>query len=229
MREIFEELNASFTRTLLPLCEPILIHCTAGSGKSTFIRRLLRLHPSVHAFTTGTADPVNLSGAYIKKWKPSSLPEGFVILDEYLGTLDRTGALFCFADPQQYQLETAQAHFVCTFSHRVPRPVSVFASGLGFDIQSSRPGKLTIADLYSFEPIGVIIAFEKSVIELLRAHSADFVESCSALGLEYPTVTVCLSDHPSSLGPSAQLYVSLTRASEHLVLLYPDAPLSSSQ
>lgn len=220
--------NCGFQRTTVPLEEPIVIHGVPGCGKSTLIKTLIT-HQSVAAYTLGI--PYGKTLAHPGIQRPTDTCDNQEvetrILDEYqLGLkADLEPFNILIGDPFQGH-STYRAHFVKTFSHRVPRPICEFLNSLGYDIQGDKEGSLKFLPVfqhYSKGPKGVIIHLGPISCQLTQTYRVPSKTPSEVQGLEFKEVTLVF--HSSELpGNSEAFFIAATRASECLNIITDQAP-----
>nr|BAU20379.1 triple gene block protein 1 [Daphne virus S] len=222
-------LEFGFTRVSSVLRNPVIFHCVPGAGKSTLIRELISRDHRFIAFTVGEPDPPNLSGRAIKKFTGSIPKDRFVLLDEY-NVLESIpdGVYACFGDPLQVAAQQSQeAHFICNFSKRFGFVTAQFLRGLGFDIEAEGQDTVEIRDIYSVDPKGQTVFFERSIGCLLRAHSVEAKHISEIRGQTFDYVTfVTESNTPQTELSSA--FQCLTRHRVGLLILTPNATYSTA-
>jgi hypothetical protein len=230
---LIEKLNTieNLKRTPIEISNPIVIHCAAGSGKTTLIKRIIEENRNIlKAYTTSKHTLSDCSGPIIEEFKQNFEPQAHHILDEYptlpKSITDKFGLILC--DPYQYHCTPYQAHFTSNLSHRLGRNTTELLRNFGKDIVGYKDDIVEVANIFEGEPEGQITCCEEEIIELLEAHQADFLTSEEILGKEFKTVTfvtskslVDLTDHKS--------YICLTRHTEKIKILTPDAASSSGQ
>nr|AEV51806.1 TGB1 [Garlic virus B] len=220
--------NCGFQRTTVPLEELIVIHGVPGCGKSTLIKTLIT-HQSVVAYTLGI--PYGKTLAHPGIQRPTNIlgiqEAETRILDEYqLGSkVDLEPFNVLIGDPFQGH-STYRAHFVKTFSHRVPRPVCEFLNSLGYDIQGDREGNLEFVPVFqnnSKGPKGVVIHLGPISCQLTRIHRVPSKTPSEVQGLEFKEVTLVF--HSNELpGNSEAFFIAATRANECLNIITDQTP-----
>jgi len=215
-------LEFGFVRTNLDLSRPLVVHAVPGAGKTTLLRKFLTNCQSAEVITSGEEDTKNLIGRRIRKRVNFSDNLSFRIIDEYI-TFDKL--IDCdalFSDPIQNNSEGLQAHYFKEISHRVPRSICNWLKGFGFKIESSVEGDILFENFYGPDPIGKVIVFEESVIDLLRRHNCTFSLPCEVRGLEFEVVTIFTEKDCSEL-IGFELFVSATRVKRKLIVRSLDA------
>nr|QQG34648.1 TGB1 [Cymodocea nodosa foveavirus 1] len=230
MNDILNSLS-DLVRTNLELTQPIVIHCAAGSGKTTLIKKIVKTKRGLFkAYTTSNNTSRDYESHIIQKYNPELEYDNNCILDEYpilnKEELIKFGAIFC--DPLQYHCTQFQAHYIQNRSHRLGVQTCNLLQSINKDIIGYKEDKVIIEDIFTGEPEGVIVCFEEEIVELLRAHQADFSFYEEIIGKEFETVTLVttkqieeLTDHKS--------YICLTRHKNTLKILKPNAISSSSE
>lgn len=214
-------LSRGFQRTREPISFPIVVHGVPGCGKTSLIYHILE-EPLFSAQSYGETKPPNLAGIGIQK-APSPLGCGFNILDEYL-----SGELFdsfdvVLSDPYQNSRPVLRAHYCNNISHRVGPSVCGFLNKFGYEISSAREKDtlLRFGDIFKDRVVGQIIAFEPKAIELLDWHNAPYKKPCEVRGAEFEKVTFVSASKDLFAVNCADLYISLTRATDELLILQP--------
>ncbi|QYF50237.1 MAG: putative triple gene block protein 1 [Xinjiang alphaflexivirus 2] len=231
MDHILALLDTQFTRTRLPISKPIVVHAIAGSGKSTLIRQILTDLPNAKAYTLGKPDPYTLQGNFIQhfaRYKRGPLD----ILDEYavlpLAELENCFE-FVFTDPYQSPSEDLlEPHFICEKTHRFSQSTCTLLNHtFSTNITTTRtePDNITFGDPFIVDPIGQIIAFQEDIYLLLCLHQAPYFKVKHIIGEQYPVVTLYLSTKISEIPEDQRylLFIALTRHTEKLLILGPDA------
>nr|UZP17222.1 Triple gene block 1 Protein [Daphne virus X] len=230
MDQIAYQLSEVFNRTQRPLSLPIVVHAIAGSGKSTCIRGILDLFSNSAAFTFGKPDPFSLERKTIKPFS-CYRPAPITIIDEYGFTNEPIpeGTFVILTDPyQSFREELYEPHFTSLKTYRLG-PTTCFIINQLFETElTSLAEKETVSfhNIYNFEPVGTIIAFQSEVCELLRTHKARFFHPSEVLGKEFPIVTLILSENLADIPQSERylLFICLSRHSHRLHILTPNAP-----
>lgn len=222
-------LEFGFTRLSSVLRSPIVFHCVPGAGKSTLIRELINRDHSFIAFTVGESDPPSLSGRAIQKFEGIVPHDRIVLLDEY-NVLDAvpSGVFACFGDPLQVATKrNLEAHFICNFSRRFGSTTAKFLRGLDFNVEAEGQDCVEVRDIYSVDPRGQVIYFEKSIGCLLRAHCVEAKHISEIRGRTFETVTFVTESNSPSVDRAAA-FQCLTRHQGDLLILAPDATYSTT-
>lgn len=224
MDKLTSLLTASgFTRTDLPLEQPIVIHACAGAGKSTLIRNFLAKERNSYAATFGLPDKPTLDGLFIRSaCAPVPSWAEFKILDEYLSgnTTVQYQALFC--DPLQVTRDAARPHFVCTLSKRFGYQTAKLLTRFQIPCSAIKPDQVLVHNIFEKDPIGTLIAWEPEVCELLSKHQLTFQRPDEVLGATFKSVTVLAESLSNPSHKPSDLYVALTRHTDTLQLLLAD-------
>nr|WET17735.1 triple gene block protein1 [Betaflexiviridae sp.] len=211
-----------FVRTKLAISRPLVIHAVPGAGKTTLLRTFLEDYPSAEVITGGEEDVKNLTGRRIRKAKVFNNCSNFCIIDEYITLSELIDCDALFSDPIQNNSEGLQAHYFKDITHRVPRAICNWLQTFGFKINSVVEGEIVLESFYGPDPVGKVIAFENSVIDLLRKHNCSFALPCEVRGLEFDVVTLFTEKDCSEL-IGFELYISATRAKRKLIVRTLDA------
>ncbi|QCG75823.1 TGB1 [Sweet potato virus F] len=208
--------------------KPIVVNCVPGSGKSSFIRELIKVDSRFRAYTGGEPDFQSLTGRYLQKFEGEVDPHFINILDEYqvVGQEHYSKFAAIFGDPLQ-EIPRAlypQATFVCNFTRRFGRETAEYLRRLGVDITSEREDKLTIEHIFSGKISGIVIAFEEVIIKLLNAHGCEFRRPQEVRGETFDKVTFICTGRRARECERHLVYIALTRHRELLQILTADVP-----
>jgi len=207
------DLHKLFTRTPLPLQEPIVVHTVAGAGKTTLVRSWIRRAPHLKAVTGGRSDPPSLEGVGILE------PHGRAdIVDEYPAVLDRAGAKILLADPLQHRGPTLPAHFIGRRTHRFGRATCELLKLWDINCTADKEDIVSRSGLFDSDLVGTIIAVDDDAADLLEAHSAEFLTPCQALGQTFEAVTA-VSTVPLEEADPVNRYIACSRHSQQLLIL----------
>lgn len=209
----------NYVRTSTPLSSPLVVHTVAGAGKSSLIRSLLAACPSAQAFTFGSPDPPNLLGRFIKGPEFFS-PGPFNLLDEYLlGSFDPSSFAAIFADPLQSEQTPLEAHFTLSHSFRLGSSTA-FILAPYLSILTSKPDSVLLASLFLKRPEGLLISPCHILRGYLVSQGLSPLTPTASVGLNPSVVTAVLPEWPPTRF-SADLYISLSRHSQRLLILVP--------
>nr|AJD23417.1 triple gene block protein 1 [Yam virus X] len=227
---LIDLLTLKFSRTLVPLTFPIVVHAVAGAGKTTFLNNLL-VDPIYEIVSLNDLTRAKIHGNSIKTSFSSERSERVLILDEYLQFDEETisKAQFIFSDPYQSACQPRLAHFTCNQTQRFGNQTAEFLRKLNFDVVSDKIDELKFGHLFNSELSGTVIGYSPEVCELLSAHCVEFLEPCRTVGLTFNKVTLVLNTSNLDDIPSHILYISLTRHIESILILTPDASYSSTR
>jgi len=219
-----------FTRTRLAKSKPIVVHAIAGSGKSTVIRKILSDLPNAKAYTLGKPDPYSLSNPTIKafaQFKRGTLD----ILDEYgqlpLTDLDSSFE-FIFTDPYQAPTDNLfEPHYTLETTYRFgPNTCNLLNQAFQSNITSLvTKDNISFGSPYLVDPVGTILAFQPDTYLILCLHQASFFKVSDVIGYQWPVVTLYLACKISEIPEEERhlLFIGLTRHTESLLILGPDA------
>lgn len=231
MDVLIREANKVFTRTSAVIDKSIVFHCVPGSGKSTFIRGLLRLDNRFECRTLGAPDSVNLSCRLIKRFDPTEVfdPKKFYLLDEYTAYPGvPEGFVALFGDPVQINQSVSEPHFTSSVTRRFGRATCELLQSFGFDISSEKEDKVRIGSVFTEDPVGEVIAVGPAVTKALCNHG--LIPHCveDIRGSTFARVTVYLEESCIKDKNRAEVFVALTRHREELLILTPDAAFCPS-
>nr|WCR76309.1 triple gene block protein 1 [American hop latent virus] len=220
-----------FVRVSNKLSKPLVFHCVPGAGKSSLIRELLDASDCFRAYTFGACDRVNLSGKYIRRapWSDSDILGKLLLVDEYTeGTFDLSIAFAVFGDPLQSTRDNfCTPHFTCHLSRRFGQKTASLLRLLGYQIESTKEDVVLIEDIFKADPIGEVVCYEKEIYNLLCAHCVEFKTPDEIRGATFKNVTfITASSEPVD---SKAAFICLTRHTEKLQILCPDASFAPSQ
>nr|WIW79892.1 triple gene block protein 1 [Nerine latent virus] len=205
----------------------IVVNCVPGFGKSTLIREILSKCRLFRAYTFGIADPNNLTNIRIRSVNDFVDEEGcYNIVDEYTeGNFSVLKPKIIFGDPNQTGKQVKiECNFIGTETRRFGKSTCEFLNKRGYQITSTEEDSLRIKNIYSAEPIGIIIAVEEEVKKLLRAHCLEFKDEVSARGETYDEVTFVTSDSQrNDCEYRWKSYIATTRHRKKLLILSGDA------
>jgi hypothetical protein len=217
-----------FERLINHLTLPIVVHSVPGAGKTSFIRELISLDSRFSAYTYGRADEPNLTGAYIRSANENLVEREFVIFDEYLAGEYPPWAFAIFADPSQGGNQPVlRAQFIKRESHRFGANTSNLLKNLGYEVIAGGEDIVEIADIYSRDPEGVVLYFEREIGNLLSAHNIESHCIQSIRGQTFESVTFVTTEN----GPTSDKTLSfqcLTRHRKKLLILCPDASYTAA-
>lgn len=219
----FERLNSK-------LGKPIVFHCVPGAGKSSLIRELLCKDSRFRAYTLGTADPPNLRGCLIQKWKGTLDSSKLNILDEYnLESTETDHFIAVFGDPiQSLQNYTLRADFICKFSRRFGQCTAALLRDLGFEVEATGDDVVQIANLYSVDPRDTILYYEEEVGCLLRRHNLAALHIREVVGQTFESVTFVTAESKVPLDCRATVFQCLSRHRSSLMIMSPDGTYTSA-
>jgi GTPase SAR1 family protein len=217
-----------FERVASCLSLPIVVHSVPGAGKTSLIRELISVDSRFSAYTFGKADKPNLTGAYIRSAEGTLEEQEFAIFDEYIAGDHPSWAFAVFADPSQGgKAPTLRAQFVKRESHRFGSNTAVLLRELGFDIIARGEDSVEIADIYTKDPEGVVIYYEREVGNLISAHGIDSHCILSIRGQTFDTVTFITGKNSPAID-STLSFQCLTRHRKRLLILCPDASYAAA-
>jgi hypothetical protein len=217
-----------FVRLINHLTLPIVVHSVPGAGKTSFIRELISIDPRFSAYTYGKADDPNITGAYIRSAEEKLEEREFVIFDEYLAGQHPTWAFAVFADPSQGgRAPVLRAQFIKCESHRFGTHTSAFLRSLGYEITAAGEDSVEIADIYSKDPVGVVIYHEREIGNLLSAHGIESHCIQSVRGQTFERVTYVTAENGPT-GDKTLSFQCLTRHRKNLLILCPDATYTTA-
>lgn len=218
-----------FTRVSSKLSKPIVVHCVPGAGKTSLIRELIKLDSRFVAYTAGLEDEPHLSGRWVRKFQGAVDESKFVLLDEYTLLTELPDNLFAvFGDPIQSSTSVVRsADFVCNRSRRFGASTALFLRELGFDVVAEAPDKVTVANIYTVDPIDQVVYFESEVGCLLRAHRIDCKHYTEIVGQTFEKVTF-VSGESNLRSNRVAAYQCMTRHRSELLVLTPDATFTAS-
>ncbi|QGT76799.1 P2 [Citrus yellow mottle-associated virus] len=223
----FAELLSSkeFTRTKLPLSEPIVIHAIAGAGKTHLLEQYSRHNPSNTFFT-----PLDNKSNSLLLSPFSSDCSSASFIDEYPLCEIPPSAKYLLADPIQYlgNPNLRKPHYICPVSHRFGSQTAALLSSLGIEAYSRKQDIVVSEDIFSFEPEGQVIACDPETQALARRHSLDFLRPCESIGRTFHTTTVLISDKLTPETLTKEIYIGLTRHTSKLIILSPHAATAST-
>nr|URX65504.1 triple gene block protein 1 [Cowpea mild mottle virus] len=225
MNELLDILSEyNFERLGHRLSEPIVINCVPGAGKTHLIRTLLERSENFIAFTTSSPDPQNLTGKRIQHISELKETNKLILLDEYQNLTELPAKVFAvFGDPlQSSNPNLLPANFVCYNTRRFGKRTTSLLQSLNFKVSSDLDDTLVVEDIFSGELEGQVLCHETEVINLLKAHSVDFLTPCSSQGKSFDVVTFVTSGEFSELNRHQQL-ICLTRHRHKLKILCPGA------
>nr|UEV87774.1 triple gene block protein 1 [Sweet potato chlorotic fleck virus] len=206
--------------------KPIVVNCVPGSGKSFFIKTLIKEDSRFRAFTGGEPEFQNLTGRYLRKFEGTVDPQFINILDEYQAVDPVHYSKFAaiFGDPLQEIPRSVlpQASFVSSITRRFGKETAAYLVKLGVDISSEREDKLSIEYIYSGEIIGIVIAFESEVTQLLNLHSCKFKRPEEVRGETFEEVTFICTGRKVTECERHLVYIALTRHRNQLKILTAD-------
>nr|DAC85623.1 TPA_asm: triple gene block protein 1 [Date palm-associated virus A] len=212
--------DSGFVRTSLPSSSPLVVHAVPGSGKTSLLRKLITEEPTFCCFTCGQPDPPNLSGNYIHKYFQGCYrSDKFCILDEYLLADDISHFDIVLSDPLQCRKhQILGAHYIKRESHRVPRSVCDFLRNLGFEIESSCEGTLSINNFFSEVDLSAVsVCIQKEVFDFCKQQNLICKFPSEVQGLEFEKVNIFVDNSSEEL-KSTEFYTVATRASKNLNL-----------
>ncbi|AFV31418.1 TGB-1 [Rubus canadensis virus 1] len=229
---------SSFERTSVPLSSVLVVHCVAGAGKTSLLRKWLGRNPNGEVRTCGVPDKENLTGRRIKAWGgnlESKSDDQVWVLDEYceLGKhfdYSKFGAIFC--DNLQFPEDSClEAHYICLNSHRLSRNTISFLNKEGFNIHSLKEvskeeEEVVFGGIYSEELEGQIISLDREAEKLLKNHSVAFKRTFEVRGLEFERVCLVSSRELVEIEPHVK-YLAFTRHLRSVMFLSPDASHTS--
>lgn len=225
MDVLLNKLRDSFT-SVGTCVKPIVVNCVPGSGKSFFIKSLIKEDSRFRAFTGGEPEFQNLVGRYLRRFEGTVDPQFINILDEYQAVDPVHYPKFAaiFGDPLQEipRSISPQASFVSNITRRFGRETATYLVKLGVDISSEREDKLSIEYIYSGEITGVVIAFESEVIRLLNSHSCKFKRPEEVRGETFEEVTFICTGRKVTECERHLVYIALTRHRKQLKILTAD-------
>nr|QPG93404.1 triple gene block 1 [Ligustrum virus A] len=216
-----------FVRLSNSIRPPVVIHCVPGAGKTTLIRSILKADTRFIAFTCGIPDQPNLEGNWIRAL-PEELPKDkFVLVDEYTLGDQALNVFALFGDPlQSNQQVTLRADFICNFSNRFGSSTAKFLRSLGYNIEAEGTDTIEVCDIFSKDPEGQVVYFEREVGELLCAHGVDAKTAIEIQGQTFKCVTFVTAENQPLVDPIAS-FQCLTRHRQKLLILCPDASYST--
>uniref|UniRef100_A0AAU7L1V8 Triple gene block 1 n=1 Tax=Hibiscus chlorotic speck associated virus 2 TaxID=3143943 RepID=A0AAU7L1V8_9VIRU len=223
--------NNSFTRTKLPLSDPIVVHGVPGSGKTSAIEEIIKRDPFVTAISGGAALH-NFDGSAIHRRDKDYIGNPRVI-DEYPLfndlIVDNSSLVFC--DPFQHYNNTRKAHFVSFKTHRFGAETCSLLKVFNLDILSSKVDRVIFGCCYKEDPEGQILAFEEDICSLLDKHGIEYKSPENILGANCDKVTFYTSkeqlfrDDPDFW----KFYICMTRHREKLKILSPNATFTAAR
>nr|WNN29045.1 TGBp1 [Mentha arvensis robigovirus 1] len=214
---------ALFTRTDLPLSFPVVVHGVPGCGKTTLLKKLLKVDHRFNIQSFGVVPPIDLAGREIIA-APAKLKEGFNFLDEYTKAENLEGFDLLIGDPLQVKGCFQKAHYVNSITRRFGRSVCLELLKLGFEIYSAKETDTEVvkANLFRHKLEGQVVCFELCIQKLLCSHSVPFLTPKDLSGFETSVVTFVTASKDLNDIISAELYLCLTRARDKLVILSPN-------
>ncbi|AOO96600.1 triple gene block protein 1 [Ligustrum virus A] len=218
----------NFIRLSQSIRPPVVIHCVPGAGKTSLIREIIQADSRFVAYTCGIPDKPNLEGRWIQKIPEVFPRDVFVLIDEYTLSDTNFEVFAVFGDPLQSNKQVpAQAHFICNFSHRFGASTAKLLQSLGYKIEAEGEDIVSIEDIFSKDPEGQIIYFEKEVGKLLCDHSVEARSVEEIVGQTYESVTFVTAENQPLLDPVAT-FQCLTRHRNRLLILCPNASFTSA-
>lgn len=218
----------NFIRLSPSIRPPVVIHCVPGAGKTSLIREIIRADSRFVAYTCGVPDQPNLEGRWIQKIPEVCPKDVFVLIDEY--TLSETNfeAFAIFGDPLQSNRQVpAQAHFICSFSHRFGASTANLLQSLGYRIDAEGEDSVLIEDIFSKDPEGQVVYFEKEIGKLLCDHRVEAKSVTEIVGQTYESVTFVTAENQPLQDPVAT-FQCLTRHRKKLLILCPNASYTAT-
>lgn len=217
-----------FDRLSNKLVCPIVVHCVPGAGKSSLIRELIELDDRFCAYTAGVEDQPRLSGNWIRKWCGEQEENKLTILDEYTLLAEAPTTFALFGDPIQSNTGAVRrADFVCSVSKRFGSATCGLLRELGWEVRSERADLVQISDIYTKDPLGVVIYFEEEVGCLLRSHGVEALSLKEIVGQTFEVVTFVTSENSPSINRAAA-YQCMTRHRSALHILCPNATYTAT-
>ncbi|AAK97523.1 25 kDa triple gene block protein [Indian citrus ringspot virus] len=217
--------SKAFTRTRLPLSKPIVVHAVAGAGKTSLLENYARINPAARIYT-----PIaQQSNSLLLSPFTQSLEQADIV-DEYpLSTL-HPGVEYVLADPIQYlgSKDLLKPHYICPTTHRFGHSTAEFLTSLGIETYAHKPDRLTIANIFKTEPHGQVIACDLDTQQLAARHSLDYLRPCQSIGKTFKDTTILISHELNRDTLTKEIYIALTRHTNSVTILTPDAPSTSS-
>ncbi|ACM45998.1 triple gene block protein 1 [Helleborus mosaic virus] len=212
--------------------EPFVVHCVPGAGKSTAIRKILSCLPEARAYTFGVCDPPSVCTCRIqgvREWDQATSTE-FTIVDEYTeGDYIKLQPKLVFGDPCQSEhlSRVLRPHYTCLTTKRFGAETCAILRKLKFQIFSEKCDTVLQVGIFEGEPEGQVVAFEDEVKTLLNSHNCEYKGLCEIRGETYKCVTFVTATVGVPKQDIEKFFLCLTRHSEKLVILSPDAAFAS--
>nr|AOX49231.1 25 kDa triple gene block protein [Citrus yellow vein clearing virus] len=218
-------LSKNFIRTRLPLAKPIVIHAVAGAGKTQLLEEFARSSPSTKIYS-----PVkHHSNSLLLSPFHKALSEASIV-DEYPLSQIHENVEYIFADPIQYlgNPNLRKPHYICASSHRFGHSTAALLTKIGIETYAHKEDTVRVDNIFQAEPDGQIIACDRPTQELAARHTLDYLRPCESIGLTFPRTTILISHELTADTLTKEIYIGLTRHSNHLLILTPDASTTSS-
>lgn len=210
----------------------VVVHCVPGGGKTSAIRRILAISPKFRAVTFGVAETENLSCTAIlpATAEAKSRPGEVLIVDEYcIGDWRALDPAVVFGDPCQGVLtEALRPNFIKRKTERFGVNTCELLRTLGFEVYSDKEDLVEFNTPYAQELEGQVIALGVDAEFLLKRHNVPFKSTCCIRGLTFDVVTLVTGICCTTEAEPKDLYQCLTRHRRKLLVLNPDAALTTN-
>lgn len=201
-----------------------VVNCVPGAGKSTLIRSILEKDSRFVAYTFGVADPKSFGDRRIRSACDYVESKKLTIVDEYTeGDYKKLNPCCVFGDPVQSKSEGLPPNYICLKTKRFGSSTCELLNSLGFKISSDKTDKVIKGDPFADEIEGQLIVVGREAEKLAKSHRADFVNFKNCRGSTFKTVTVLTSENFIKEEERSEFYVALTRHTDILKILCPDA------
>nr|WOL52763.1 triple gene block protein 1 [Carrot virus S] len=207
-----------------------VVNCVPGSGKSSLIRRILKLDSRFTAYTFGVEDPKSEGFSRIKSICSFQESNKLVIIDEYTqGDISTLKPCCVFGDPNQSVYEGLEPNFICEETKRFGKQTCELLRSFNFKIFSNKNDTVQIGDPFVTDPEGTLISIGSEAHDLATSHGLKPLKLEEFRGITCDIITLLTSENTIPDDQRAEFYVALTRHRTKLLILCPNAIFCSSR